>query len=207
MKSSKIISLIVLFMGIPLAIFFLSDFPRRSSLMEALSVVTIISFFMMLLQFYLSRFNKSLDHQEKKSKVIGWHKVLGYVFVAILLLHPFFVVLPQYFNDGQTPLEALAVMLSAWRTYGVMMGMIAWALMLLIGLLSAFRHRLKMKYTSWRLLHGWMSIVFVVVASLHVINLGRHTNLLMDVVIALITAGALWLAFNTYFSPKKKKTL
>jgi len=207
MKSHKILILLLLFIGIPVSIYFFGDFPRRTLLKEAISVVTIVSFFMMLLQFYLSRFNKSLDKEVKKSKVVAWHKVLGYVFVSILLLHPLLIVLPQYANNGLTPWEALGSLLGQWNTYGVAMGMLAWILMLVIGVLSAFRNKLNMKYTNWRLLHGWLSLVFVTVAALHVVSLGRHINASMDVLIALIIASIFWLTFNTYVKPQKQKTL
>lgn len=207
MRSHKILILLLLFTGIPLFIYFFGDFPRRPLLKEVISVVTIVSFFMMLLQFYLSRFNKSLDGNVKKSKVVQWHKVLGYVFVSILLSHPLMIVLPQYTNQGLTPWEALGSLLGEWNSYGVAMGIMAWVLMLVIGLLSAFRNKLNMKYTSWRLLHGWMSLAFVIIASLHVVSLGRHSNMSMDVLIALITVGIIWLTFRTYVKPQKQKTL
>lgn len=207
MKFKSIITLILVFIGLPMAIYAFGDFPRRSVLKEAISVITIISFFVMLLQFYLSRFNKDLDKKVKKSKLINWHKVLGYVFVSVLLLHPFLIALPQYTNQGLTPWEAFGSLVGEWNSYGVSMGMIAWLLMFVIGLLSAFRNRLKMKYTSWRLLHGWMSLAFVVVAALHVISLGRHINTPMDITIAVIVVGIVWMTFNTYVKPQKKKAL
>lgn len=204
MKQNKILILFLVFIGLPLAIYGIGDFPRRSSLKELISVVTIVSFFVMILQFFLSRFNKQLDGNVKKSAVVRWHKVLGYIFITVLLVHPFLIVLPHYFSPAMSPGEAFNMILLEWSSYGVLMGIIAWVLMLVLGVLSYFRNSLKMKYTDWRLLHGILSVVFIIVASLHVISLGRHIELPMVVLIGIFVLSAVVITLRSYLNPLKK---
>ena len=206
MKPYKILTLFLIFVGLPLAFYFVGDFPRRSLLKEAISVVTIVSFFIMLMQFFLSGYNKRLNGSVKKSTVIRWHKVLGYSFITVLLLHPFLIVFPQSLSEGMRPTEAFLMIMGEWSSDGIIMGMVAWCLMLLLGLTSFFRKQLKMKYADWRLLHSIIAVVFIIIAALHVVSLGRHINVPIDVLIAVLTAGVLGLTFRAYVKPVKTKS-
>jgi len=97
-------------------------------------------------------------------------------------------------------MEALTTLLTTFNSTGVILGIIAWLLILIIGLTSSFRNKLPMKYTSWRLLHGILSIIFIIVASWHAIDLGRHTNVPMSVFIIILSGSGVILLLKTYFS-------
>lgn len=172
---------LLVFIALPLLIWALGDLPRRTFLKEAISLLTIISFFMMLLQFFLSRGNGKILKNHRKGKVVQLHKIIGYVFVSFLLLHPFLIVVPRYFEAGIEPGEAFTTMLTTWSSRGIILGLSAWCLMLVLGLSSIFRKLLGMKYTTWRVFHGILSMVFIVLATWHATDLGRHTDLPMSV--------------------------
>jgi len=138
------------------------------------------------------------------SRVVKWHKVVGYIFVPVLLLHPFFIVLPRYFESGIEPKDALQTMLTSFESLGVVLGMIAWVLMLLIGLTSMFRKLLPFSYKTWRIIHGVLSIAFVIVATWHALNLGRHTDNAMSVYILIAAGVGVLLLLKTYFSKTTK---
>jgi len=204
-KKYNRLAALLAFIALPLLIWTLGDVPRRSFLKEAISLLTIISFFMMLLQFFLSRGNGRMLKEHRTGKVVKLHKILGYVFVSILLLHPFLIVLPRFFEAGVDPGEAFSTMLSTWDSRGIILGLSAWGLMLALGLSSMFRNRLGMKYTTWRIFHGVLSIVFISLATWHATDLGRHTDLPMSVyMIALAGLGAI-LLLRIYFIQLKNK--
>ena len=113
--------------------------------------------------------------------MVQLHKIIAYVFISFLLLHPFLIVVPRYFEAGIEPGEAFTTMLTTWSSRGIILGLTAWCLMLLLGLSSIFRKRLGMKYTTWRVFHGILSMVFIVLATWHATDLGRHTDLPMSV--------------------------
>ena len=130
----------------------------------------------MIGQFYLSRVFKKTLNLPTMAKLTKYHKVFGYVFVGILMLHPFFIVFPRFFEAGIEPEEAFLTIITTYNSTGVVLGIIAWFLMLTIGITSFFRKKLSMTYINWRLLHGILSIVFIIIASWHAIYLGRHTD-------------------------------
>jgi len=194
LKTYNHITALLIFVALPLVIWALGDVPRRSMLKEVLSLLTILSFSMMILQFFLSRGNGKILKDHRAGKVVKLHKIFGYVFVSILLLHPFLIVLPRYFEAGIKPGEAFTTTLTTWDSRGIILGLSAWSLMLLLGLSSIFRKQLGMKYTTWRVSHGILSILFIVLATWHATDLGRHTDLPMSVyMIALAGLGVIQL--------------
>jgi len=170
------IAAIVIFMALPLCIYFQGNFPRRTLLKEAISILTIMAFFMMLMQFYLSRANRNLLQVHKMGRTIKWHKVLGYVFVSVLLIHPILIVVPRFFEAGISPTDAFIELLSNFNQTGLLLGLIAWILMFIIGLTSLFRNKLPFSYKTWREIHGILAVAFILTASFHVVNMGRHIN-------------------------------
>lgn len=155
MKTYNKITLVAIFILLPLGIYFSDDFPIRSVLKESLSLLTLVAFFVMLLQFLLSRLGRTISKEHKLPSIMKWHKALGYVFVSVLLFHPLFIVIPRYFEAGITPVNAFILILETYsETPAILIGIIAWCLMLLIGITSFFRNNLGMTYKTWRVVHG-----------------------------------------------------
>ena len=198
---------LVIFIALPLCIYFLGNFPRRALLKEIISLLTITAFFIMLLQFFLSRANKSLLQVHKTDRTIKWHKVLGYVFVSVLLIHPFLIVVPRFFEAGISPIDAFRELLSNFNQTGLLLGLIAWVLMSIIGLTSLVRDKLPFTYKTWRVIHGILSIAFILTASLHFVNMGRHINKPMAWLIGALSVLGVVLLLRIYiFKPVSQKT-
>lgn len=192
------IAAIAVFVTLPILFYAVGDFPRRTLLKEAISVATIVSFFIMLMQFYLSRANHSILEGHKMARVVKWHKALGYIFVSILLVHPLLIVLPRYFEAGVTPVDAFIELIFNFNQQGLLLGLVAWSLMLIIGITSMFRKSLPFSYKTWRVVHGVLSIVFIAVASFHVIDMGRHINTPMIWLVAILAITGIALLLKTY---------
>ncbi len=204
MKTYNRLAGILFFLALPLLFWVLGDTPRRSLLKECISLLTILAYFLMLGQFFLSRSNKKVLKPHRMGKVVKLHKVIGYIFISILLLHPLLIVVPRFFEAGITPGEAFSTMITTWDSQGIILGMIAWALMLILGLSSIFRKCLGMKYTTWRVFHGLLSIAFITLATLHAMDLGRHTDLPMSLYMGAIAGIGILLLLRTYlFKPAK----
>ncbi len=78
--------------------------------------------------------------------------------------------------------------------------------MLALGITSLARKKLPMKYKTWRVFHGILAMLFISIAAWHVIDLGRHSNLAMSILISMLTAGGILLLLKTYTFKKSKKT-
>lgn len=205
-KSYNRLAGILFFIALPLLFWALGDTPRRSFLKEIISILTILAYFLMLGQFFLSRGNKKILKPHKMGKVVKWHKVIGYTFVSVLLVHPFLIVVPRFFEAGIAPREAFSTMITTWDSQGIILGMLAWSLMLILGLTSAFRRRLGMKYTTWRVFHGLLSISFIILATWHAMDLGRHTDLPMSLYMGAIAGLGVLLLLRTYLSKPIKNS-
>ena len=192
------IAAITVFIVLPVLVYSLGDFERRTLLKEAISLLTILAFFIMLMQFYLSRANRNVLTGHKMAKVVKWHKVLGYVFVSALLFHPFLIVLPRYFEAGIDPLDAFTELLSNFNQKGLLLGLIAWIFMVIIGLTSLLRNRLPFSYKTWRVIHGYLSMAFIITASLHVVDMGRHINQPMAWIIAILSISGVAMLLRTF---------
>ena len=201
---NRIIAILV-FIGMPLLFWALGDIPRRTNLKEAISILTLVAFSMMLGQFYLARSNRQILKEHKMSKVINWHKVIGYTFVSVLLVHPIFIVVPRYFESGVEPKEAFITIITSFDNFRVMLGMVAWVLMLIIGITSMFRDQLPMSYKTWRVFHGILSVIFIAVATWHATSLGRHTGTAMSIFMITMAAGGVLLLLKSYFTKTPQK--
>jgi predicted ferric reductase len=194
---------LLVFIALPLLIWAVGDLPRRTFLKEAISLLTILSFSMMLLQFFLSRGNSGTLKAHRKVRVTKLHKIIGYLFVVFLLLHPFLIVVPRYFEAGIEPGVAFTTMLTTWDSRGIVLGLTAYGLMLLLGLSSLFRNRLGIKYTTWRVFHGILSILFITLATWHALELGRHIDLPMSVYMVALASLGVFQLLRIYLTKPK----
>ena len=196
---------ILAFMGMPLIIWATGNFPERSLLKESLSVITILSFCQMIGQFFWARSNRSAITGLKMSKVVTYHKIIGYSFVLILFFHPLYLVIPRFFESGVSPVDAFVTIITTLNQ-GVVLGIIAWCLMLILGITAFARKKVPMTYKTWRVFHGILAMLFISVAAWHLIDLGRHANLAMSIFISMIAAGGILLLLKAYTFKNSKKT-
>jgi predicted ferric reductase len=204
-KYYKLIPAIALFIGLPILLWTLGDFPRKSLLKEFISIITILAFTAMLAQFYFTRHNKHFKKGRELSTAVKIHQYLGYIFVAVLLLHPFFIVLPRFFEAGVDPGDAFITLITEFGSLGVVLGLIAYGLMLVIFMTTFFRNRFHLQYRLGRMFHGYFSVLFIVAAAWHVINIGRHANTPFAIYIILMTVSGIIHLFLTYYFESKKE--
>lgn len=209
LKTFNIVSALAIFIGLPVLFYALGNFPQRSLLKESLSLLTLLSFSLMLSQFFLARSNKSLITLFKPLAIQRMHKFIAYGAMAVLLVHPFLIVLPRYYEAGVKPLDALITMITTFDSLGILLGIAAWVLMLVVGITAIFRMRLikryKIKYRNWRYFHGGLTVTFVALAIWHSIELGRHTDTAMAVfMIVIAVIGSAMLA-RLYWNDRPKQ--
>lgn len=204
-KKYYLLAAFFVFMILPLLLFSSGDFPQRTFLKESISIVVILSFFLLLGQFFLSRINKSLKNMYQMSKIINIHKIIGYSVVIIFLLHPFLIVVPRFFEAGVTPLEAMTKILTTFDSIGIVVGMVAWCLMMILGITSFFRNKLPIKYVSWRIFHGVLAMLLLILALWHSMELGRHTDLDMAIFMILLASISLVTLLKVYLFKSSNK--
>ena len=201
-KNNFYYQLVIIFVGLPLFIWAAETLPSRTLLKESLSVLTILAFSQMIGLFYMSRINGSAVKMTRYSQLIKWHRGIGYSAVIILILHPFLLVLPRFFEAGIDPQEALVTLLTTVNRQGVVLGLIAWCLLLTLGITSLVRKRLPISYKTWRVIHGILTMLLIVSAAWHAIDLGRHSSPAMSVFIVLLAAGGVLLLLKKLPSNK-----
>ncbi len=203
-KNNVQLQILAAFISMPLMIWAVGNYPQRTLLKESLSVVTIVAFSLMIGLLYLARTNIFVVKKIKFSKLIGLHKFIGYAAAPVVLSHPFLLVVPRFYESGVEPFEAFTTILTTFTSQGVVFGLIAWSLMLLIGVTSLLRKKLPMKYQTWRVAHGALAVLCIVSAVCHVLDLGRHVDFTMTVFVVLLSTGGLYLLLKNYACREKK---
>lgn len=201
----KLIPLAIIFILVPIVLYSLSDAPRRDNLFEALSILTILGFSLLLSQFFLARTNKGLVKDIRMVNVLKVHKFIGYLFISILLLHPFFLVVPKLFDNGVTATDAFLKIITSFNSLGIILGLIAYVSMVIVLITSFFRFKLHLKYKTWRSLHGYLTMLFIITATWHVINIGRHSNNHFSIFYILAVASGIYFLMKTYVFKTSKK--
>ncbi|WP_386808060.1 ferric reductase-like transmembrane domain-containing protein [Lutibacter holmesii] len=201
----KITSLAIIFIIVPILLYFLGDFPKRNLLMESVSLITIIGFTLLLSQFFSTRMNKKLVKKIRMVNVLKVHKIIGYLFISILLFHPILIILPKFFDNAVTPLDAFTKLITTFDSLGVILGLIAYVCMVILLITSFFRFKLKLTYRTWRSIHGYFTMLFIVTATWHVINIGRHSNTPFSIYYVLMVASGIFYLLRTYLFKTSKK--
>jgi len=182
-KSYALVAAVAVFIGLPLLLYSLGDAPRRSMMKEALSILTLLAFSLLLGQFFLARSNETILSLFKPRQIRAVHKVIAYGAVGVMLFHPFLIVLPRCYEAGVKPWDAFVTMITTFESLGVLLGLGAWVLLLLLAVTSFFRilliQRFNIKFPAWRYFHVGLAVVFVTLAIWHAIDLGRHTDTAM----------------------------
>jgi len=197
-RTYTFLAALAVFIGLPLLFYALGDTPRRSVLKEALSILTLLAFVLMLGQYFLARSNQTLLNLFKPPQIQKVHKYIAYSAITVIFLHPALIVLPRYLEGGVRPWDAFVTMITDFDSLGIVLGLIAWISMLVLGVTAYFRKRLipcfASRYRGWRYFHGGLAVTFTVLALWHSIELGRHTDVAMSalfVTLALIGFGML----------------
>jgi len=203
LKKLIAIAALVVFVALPILFYALGDFPRRSVLKEAISLLTLVALSLMLGQFFLARSNMGVIELYNLRRIRTVHAVIAYFAVSWLLLHPFLVVVPRFFEAGIEPWDAMTMMLTTYSSTGIALGLAAWVLLLVLTVTAIFRIRLikalHTKYPRWRHFHGMLSIALTTFALLHAISLGRHTDTPMATMLIVVSVVGVAMLLRMYF--------
>lgn len=189
--------------GLPLVVIFFGGFQPRTLLKDSLSLLTILSFCLLMGQFFWSKMNMKLFDISQTGILMKYHNAVGYAAVLVLLTHPFFLVLPRFFEKGMGPWQAFVTIVTT-SSGGIILGLISWGIMAALILTSFFRTKLPIRYTTWRRLHGLAASVFLITTTWHVVDLGRHCNLVASVLFIAYCTIALLLYINNNFTKTTK---
>jgi predicted ferric reductase len=125
---------------------------------------------MMALQFVLTARFKTLKSPYGSDIVYFFHKRISLITFALILAHPIllFVFSPDLLRllnpfDPQTPWRARFAVAAVLGLFG------------LIGL-SIWRKKLRLEYTRWRIWHGILAVLAVVLAAAHMYGVGYYIN-------------------------------
>jgi hypothetical protein len=201
----RLLILAIFFIGVPVLLYYFGDFPERTVLMETLSMITILGFTLFISQFFSTRINKKLVKDMRMINVLKIHKIIGYTFISILLLHPLFIIVPKFFDNTVTPADALLKLITQFSSTGVIVGIIAYICMVVLLITSYYRFKLNLSYKIWRSLHGYFTMLFVVTVTWHVVNIGRHSNSAFSTYYVLMVASGIFYLLNTYLFKTSKK--
>lgn len=69
-----------------------------------------------------------------------------------------------------------------------------------IGATSLVRERLGLDYRTWKLIHALLSVLLVVTASWHAIDLGRHTDTAVSLLVVALASAAVLVVIRQYVS-------
>ncbi len=199
---------LAVFIGLPLLLYTLDGVPRRSFLKEAISVLTLLSFSLMLGQFFLARSNAALLELFRPRQIQKVHKVIAYGAVGVFSVHPFLIVLPRYFEAGVKPGDALITLLTTFASLGVLLGIAAWGLMVVMLVTAMFRmalvKRFSIHYRHWRFFHSGLTVTFIAIAMWHAIELGRHTDAAMATFMITLAAIGVAMLARLYWAARPK---
>jgi predicted ferric reductase len=176
--------------GIPLFIWAMGGTHARHPLQEILSILAILILCQMMVLCFWSRAHAWTIKTFPPRTMIRWHKRIGYVCVGIMLFHPLMPVASKFLEPGMAPTDAFITLVTTFNR-GVLLGIAAWCTMVVLGVTALTRSHLPMRYTTWRIFHATLAILFIVLAVWHALDLGRHATLSMALYIILLAAGAI----------------
>lgn len=208
-RNYTIIVALLVFVAVPLIYYAAADYPRRTLLKESLTLITILAYSLMVGQFYFTRSNKMIEVFNKRN-VLTVHKYVAYSIVTIFLTHPFLIVLPRFFEAGISPWDAFVEMLITFESTGIILGMIAWVLMLILTVISytrieLFVKKLGTKYRVWRMIHGILTLVIIFLATWHAADLGRLTDRTLSVFFIVLATTGSALLLREYLSKPEEQ--
>ncbi len=178
---------LLFFAGVPVLLAVSQDVPTQNALQLATALVSVSAFGLMLGLFWLSRLMPKNTTNMKFAATVRWHKYIGYAAGLFFLVHPFLMIIRRFWAQESNPVDNLVLMI---KSPVMLTGIIAWFLMIVLVVLAFIRK--QMKYQTFRIIHGILSLAFVVFGTWHAVRVGRHSTEAMSAFwIALAAAAAL----------------
>lgn len=156
----------LLLVSAPLWVLLIGEMPAGREFWRELSVsLGFAGLAMMSLQFVLTARFKTIKAPYGADIIYHFHRQISLVALILILFHPLllFIFSPSY-------LALLNLLTAPWRARA---GVTAVVLLLILIGASLWRKKFKIEYTNWRIWHGILATVVVVLVITHVI-LARH---------------------------------
>lgn len=121
------------------------------------------------IQFVLIARFKSLTAPYGIDVILQLHRRLALVALAVILLHPLIIMI-----DNPSRLKLLNPLSGNWASRFALFSVFC---LLVLGITSLFREKLKLNYEYWRFSHLVFAVLAIVSAQLHVSLAGLYTNI------------------------------
>ncbi len=158
---------------VPLGISTMLNLPNRPWLDELSSSLAMISFNIILIEFWLSGRVKSLSRVLGVDWVLQVHQLFARSALIFLFLHPFMYTLPIQPDWMMSPSrqDFLGLSLASGLT-----GMLSlFALVILVGL-AIIRKSSEFSYEAWRLSHAILALIIASLGFFHTMDAGRYAQ-------------------------------
>ncbi|MBR7887782.1 ferredoxin reductase family protein [Marinomonas sp. A79] len=158
-------------MLIPFLATYALDMQLKTTYAFALSAMNTLAMMMFYLQFPLGSRLKKIAWFANIDWNMTHHKKVGQWLGLIFFLHPILILAPRFsmsWGDGITSV------ITTVTASNMLIGVIAWVSMVVWILLSIFKQRLPIRYETWRLTHMMGFVTIIVLATVHITNIGQH---------------------------------
>ena len=114
MKKPLFLFLFLLFFAaIPVLLAWNQNVPTRFVTRAIVLFVSISAFGLLLGQFWLTRLLPRNMTEMKVSRLLRWHKAIGYAACVVILLHPILLIARRFWVQESNPVDNLLLMLRA----------------------------------------------------------------------------------------------
>jgi predicted ferric reductase len=150
---------------------------------------------MMALQFALTARINQIESSYGIDIILQFHRYISLVAFGLILVHPVLL----FINQPET-LQLLNVFEAPWRAQAAVAATIA---LIILVITSIFRKQLKIPYEPWRLLHGILAMLALVLGLAHAIGVSYYLSLFWKVVLwsGLVLAALLLMAYVRLIKP------
>lgn len=155
----------------PIVLAWRAELPRRPFLDEMSSGLAMAAFAVLLLEFVVSGRYRAISRALGLDAAMRYHQLLAYAAVAFVILHPFLYTLPI----AHRPWDYERLTSVTLTPAGTVTGLIAWALLVCLVGLAAFRDQLPWRYELWRATHGAGAALIAITAAHHTLDVGRYS--------------------------------
>lgn len=89
-------------------------------------------------------------------------------------------------------------MITTFDSRGVVLGIFAWFLALILGITSLSRKWLPLKHGTRRVFHGCLAVLFIAAGAWHAVELGRHVGQALSIYLFVLAGSGTVLLFQAY---------
>ncbi|MBN1994300.1 MAG: ferric reductase-like transmembrane domain-containing protein [Anaerolineae bacterium] len=159
----------ILLTAAPLLILLIGPVPEGREFWRELSAALgYAGLAMMAIQFALTARFKIVKAPYGADIVYHFHRQISFVALLLILAHPLLL-----FIYSPDTLQLLNPISAPWRARA---GVIALLALIVMIAASVWRQRLKFEYTQWRIWHGILATLAVILAMTHVVLAGHYIN-------------------------------